>query len=62
MASPRITLTVPGPDGDREVAVWLYPNDPDLPGLARAGGAAAATETAAIASAHPTANRATPAR
>jgi hypothetical protein len=20
-------------DGDREVAVWLYPNDPDLPGL-----------------------------
>ncbi|MFT3877611.1 MAG: aminoglycoside phosphotransferase family protein [Propioniciclava sp.] len=23
-------------DGDREVAVWLYPNDPDLPGLARA--------------------------
>lgn len=23
-------------DGDREVAVWLYPQDPDLPGLARA--------------------------
>ncbi len=23
-------------DGDREVAVWLYPDDPDLPGLARA--------------------------
>ena len=23
-------------DGSREVAVWLYPNDPDLPGLARA--------------------------
>lgn len=23
-------------DGDREVAVWLYPNDPDLPGLSRA--------------------------
>lgn len=23
-------------DGDREVAVWLYPRDPDLPGLARA--------------------------
>ena len=23
-------------DGDREVAVWLYPFDPDLPGLARA--------------------------
>src|SRR6478735_4986631 len=23
-------------DGDREVAVWLYPNDPDLPGLRRA--------------------------
>lgn len=23
-------------DGDREVAVWLYPNDPELPGLARA--------------------------
>lgn len=23
-------------DGDREVAVWLYPNDPDLPGLMRA--------------------------
>jgi Phosphotransferase enzyme family len=22
-------------DGDREVAVWIYPNDPDLPGLAR---------------------------
>ncbi|WP_026928330.1 phosphotransferase [Granulicoccus phenolivorans] len=23
-------------DGDREAAVWLYPRDPDLPGLARA--------------------------
>lgn len=23
-------------DGDREVAVWIYPDDPDLPGLARA--------------------------
>ena len=23
-------------DGDREVAVWLYPNDPELPGLTRA--------------------------
>ena len=23
-------------DGDREVAVWIYPQDPDLPGLARA--------------------------
>lgn len=23
-------------DGDREVAVWLYPTDPDLPGLTRA--------------------------
>ncbi|MDR1712279.1 MAG: aminoglycoside phosphotransferase family protein [Propionibacteriaceae bacterium] len=23
-------------DGDRQVAVWLYPKDPDLPGLARA--------------------------
>lgn len=23
-------------DGDRQVAVWLYPNDPDLPGLVRA--------------------------
>lgn len=23
-------------DGDREVAVWVYPNDPDLPGLKRA--------------------------
>lgn len=23
-------------DGDREAIVWLYPNDPDLPGLARA--------------------------
>lgn len=22
-------------DGDREVAVWIYPRDPDLPGLAR---------------------------
>ncbi|MDO4783842.1 MAG: aminoglycoside phosphotransferase family protein, partial [Propionibacteriaceae bacterium] len=23
-------------DGDREVAVWIYPRDPDLPGLPRA--------------------------
>lgn len=23
-------------DGEREVAVWIYPHDPDLPGLARA--------------------------
>ena len=23
-------------DGEREVAVWIYPQDPDLPGLARA--------------------------
>lgn len=23
-------------DGDREAAVWIYPHDPDLPGLARA--------------------------
>ncbi|HEX5907670.1 MAG TPA: aminoglycoside phosphotransferase family protein, partial [Propionibacteriaceae bacterium] len=23
-------------DGEREVAVWLYPHDPDLPGLSRA--------------------------
>ena len=23
-------------DGDREVAVWIYPHDPDLPGLSRA--------------------------
>lgn len=23
-------------DGDREVAVWIYPHDPELPGLARA--------------------------
>ena len=23
-------------DGGREVAVWLYPDDPDLPGLRRA--------------------------
>jgi hypothetical protein len=23
-------------DGDRQVAVWMYPQDPDLPGLARA--------------------------
>ncbi len=27
-------------DGDREVAVWLYPNDPELPGLPRAAYAA----------------------
>ncbi len=27
-------------DGDREVAVWLYPDDPDLPGLRRAASVA----------------------
>ncbi len=32
-------------DGDREVAVWIYPQDPDLPGLARA---AYATEMAEV--------------
>ena len=32
-------------DGDREVAVWIYPRDPDLPGLARA---AYPTEMAAV--------------
>lgn len=31
-------------DGEREVAVWLYPNDPDLPGLGRAAYAAPVTE------------------
>ena len=25
-------------DGGREVAVWLYPDDPDLPGLRRGRG------------------------
>jgi len=28
-------------DGSREVAVWLYPNDPDLPGLARVASSSA---------------------
>ena len=28
-------------DGEREVAVWLYPDDPDLPGLARSARPAA---------------------
>ncbi|MBK9696116.1 MAG: phosphotransferase [Propionibacteriaceae bacterium] len=36
-------------DGDREVAVWLYPQDPDLPGLARA---AYAESMAEICNAH----------
>ena len=31
-------------DGSREVAVWLYPNDPDLPGLARAASPAAVAD------------------
>lgn len=31
-------------DGDREAAVWLYPNDPDLPGLPRAASAEAVAE------------------
>lgn len=31
-------------DGTREVAVWLYPNDPDLPGLPRTTSAAAVAE------------------
>lgn len=41
-------------DGDREVAVWLYPHDPDLPGLARAAYpesmARVLTESGAVAS------------
>lgn len=36
-------------DGEREVAVWLYPKDPDLPGLARA---AYADDMAAILNEH----------
>ncbi len=36
-------------DGDREVAVWLYPDDPDLPGLRRAS---APAEVAAIMAEH----------
>lgn len=36
-------------DGDREVAVWLYPDDPDLPGLRRA---ATASELAALLAEH----------
>jgi len=31
-------------DGEREVAVWLYPRDPDLPGLQRAAVPSAMTE------------------
>lgn len=33
-------------DGDREVAVWIYPQDPDLPGLARAAYAESMAELA----------------
>ncbi len=36
-------------DGEREVAVWIYPQDPDLPGLARA---AYAESMAELANAH----------
>lgn len=31
-------------DGEREVAVWIYPQDPDLPGLARAAYAESMSE------------------
>jgi hypothetical protein len=31
-------------NGSREVAVWLYPNDPDLPGLRRTASASAVAE------------------
>ena len=37
-------------DGEREVAVWLYPNDPDLPGLRRA---AVPNALAALLTEHP---------
>lgn len=33
-------------DGDREVAVWIYPQDPDLPGLVRAAYAESMAELA----------------
>lgn len=33
-------------DGQREVAVWIYPQDPDLPGLARAAYAESMAEVA----------------
>lgn len=33
-------------DGEREVAVWIYPQDPDLPGLARAAYAESMAELA----------------
>jgi hypothetical protein len=36
-------------DGGREVAIWLYPDDPDLPGLRRA---ATASEVAALLAEH----------
>ncbi|HWJ53022.1 MAG TPA: aminoglycoside phosphotransferase family protein, partial [Propionibacteriaceae bacterium] len=36
-------------DGGREVAVWLYPDDPDLPGLRRA---ASVTELGALLAEH----------
>jgi Phosphotransferase enzyme family len=36
-------------DGDREVAVWLYPDDPDLPGLRRV---ASVTELCALLAEH----------
>ena len=36
-------------DGEREVAVWIYPQDPDLPGLARA---AYAESMAEVSNAH----------
>ena len=42
-------------DGDREVAVWLYPDDPDLPGLRRA---ATAGEVAAMLAEHHVLDRA----
>ena len=42
-------------DGDREVAVWLYPDDPDLPGLRRA---ATAGEVAAMLAEHQVLDRA----
>ncbi len=35
-------------DGDREVAVWIYPQDPDLPGLARAAYAESMAEVANV--------------
>jgi hypothetical protein len=47
--SPSDEQAVMFADGEREVAVWLYPGDPDLPGLARA---ASATDVAALFTAH----------